>query len=142
MKSHEYDLKSRDSSFPGTLIGRILTFILLLAVSNFLAGRAIAQPTDVIETFPTGLQPVALTSDGLNIWVACLSDSIVNKLRASDGALLGTFAIGRGPVDEVFDGANVWVTNQLDGHSNETPGERWRAPRHLRCRQLSIGNRL
>jgi len=57
-----------------------------------------------------------LTFDGQNMWT---SDSTgVEKLRASDGALLGTFAAGSGPGRMAFDGANIWVANY--GSNNVT----------------------
>jgi hypothetical protein len=38
--------------------------------------------------------------------------SDVNKLRASDGALLGTYPVGSFPESVAFDGANIWVANE------------------------------
>ena len=40
----------------------------------------------------------------------------INKIRASDGAILGTFAVGSFPFGIAFDGANIWVVN------NDNPG--------------------
>jgi len=112
MKFAEHNHTPQASFLPGALIGRVLSLILLLGVSSFPGSKAVGQLSDVIETFPTGLNPAALTSDGANIWVVCSGG--VNKLRASDGADLGTFATGGGGgVDDVFDGENIWVTNDV-----------------------------
>jgi DNA-binding beta-propeller fold protein YncE len=56
-----------------------------------------------------GSQPMGVSFDGANIWVANEFSNNVTKLRASDGATLGTFAVMR-PFGVAFDGANIWVT--------------------------------
>src|SRR5438045_9122347 len=96
MTPTKHDLNPRGNSLADTIIGRVLLFILLLGVSSFLAGRAFAQPSDVIETFPVGGGPNALAFDGSNVWVTNLYDGTVSKLPASDGALLGTCPSGGG----------------------------------------------
>ena len=40
-------------------------------------------------------------------------DSLVSKLRPSDGYLLGTFSVGVKPFGALYDGANVWIANTL-----------------------------
>jgi hypothetical protein len=66
--------------------------------------------------FPVGSGPVGLAFDGASIWVANYTSFSINKLRASDGALLGTFGVANPPGGLAFDGANVWVA-QLAGNT-------------------------
>jgi DNA-binding beta-propeller fold protein YncE len=64
--------------------------------------------------FTVGGDPWGIAFDGTNIWVGntATSGGTVEKLRASDGALLGTSVIGGGVgYGIVFDGIYVWVTN-------------------------------
>jgi hypothetical protein len=63
------------------------------------------------QDFAVGGGPVAVASDGANIWAANAESNNVTELRASDGANLGTFAVGGLPQGIAFDGANIWVTN-------------------------------
>ena len=65
-----------------------------------------------------GNTPVGVALDGANIWVVNSADKTVDKLRASDGALLGTFTVGGNPLGVAFDGANIWVANH--GSANVT----------------------
>src|SRR5436853_451820 len=85
----------------------------LLGTRAFFGAAAIAEGTDaaIIETFPVGHFPTALTFDGENIWVVNFNSESVTKLRASDGTRAGTFSAGSEPEGITFDGANVWITN-------------------------------
>ena len=71
-------------------------------------------PTLVTINYPVGNGPVAVASDGSNIWVANEFDDSLTKLRASDGMELGTFPVGDGPRALAFDGRSVWVANAND----------------------------
>ena len=63
------------------------------------------------RTFPAGIEPVAITFDGTNIWVANEGGNTVTKLLAATGALVGTYPVGVYPSSLAFDGTNIWVTN-------------------------------
>jgi len=70
---------------------------------------------NVVTTFPTGTEPVAIAFDGENIWVGNNVSATVNKLRANDGAPLGSFSVWD-PNGICFDGANIWVTSYRLGY--------------------------
>jgi hypothetical protein len=64
-------------------------------------------------SFPVIAQPLSMTFDGANIWVADGGNiGKVAKVRASDGALLQVISIptNAGIGGLAFDGLNVWVT--------------------------------
>src|SRR5215831_16464666 len=91
----------------------ILSILCSLGLGIF-GSPAKAQPLDnpdLIQSFPVGVSPWELTSDGENIWVTSLVDSSMTKLRASDGQSLGTFFAGGRTIFAAFDGANIWATN-------------------------------
>src|SRR5215472_10264045 len=72
-------------------------------------------PANTTTSFPVGTafgrNPVGVTFDGVNIWVANTNDGSVTKLRATDGAVLGTFVLDSpgsgGPAGIAFDGTNI-----------------------------------
>src|ERR1041384_5696798 len=78
-----------------------LIFSALLALF-IIAPASHAQTT----TFPVGLGPEGVTTDGANVFVANQFSDTVTKLRASDGGRAGTFSVGHCPVGLAFDGAN------------------------------------
>jgi YVTN family beta-propeller protein len=94
------------------------TFALTLAGTNGNIVQTANIILTVIASYPAGFGPVALISDGSNIWVADQPGNNVTKLRISDGATLGTFAVGSRPISIAFDGANVWTANY--GSNNVT----------------------
>ena len=56
----------------------------------------------------------SLIYDGANLWTACFQgilSPILDKVRASDGAVIGRFSISAVNIDNflAFDGANIWV---------------------------------
>ena len=53
--------------------------------------------------FPVGSGPLAICSDGTNIWIANSDAGSVSELRGSDGATFGVYAAG-----------SVWVCNYFD----------------------------
>jgi outer membrane protein assembly factor BamB len=64
------------------------------------------------HTFPGGLfAACAMAFDGTHIWVTDPLGGNVNKLRASDGAIIGTFATPGAAGHIAFDGANIWVNH-------------------------------
>ena len=69
----------------------------------------------VTTQFTVGTAPSGIAFDGASMWVANGASNTVNKLRASDGAMLGTFAVPAQPGGVAFDGANVWITNVQGG---------------------------
>ena len=77
--------------------------------------RAIAllhwYPANLATRFAVGQGPWGAAYDGANMWITNYGTTTVDKLRASDGALLGTYTVGSEPSAILFDGANIWVTN-------------------------------
>jgi hypothetical protein len=59
--------------------------------------------------------PFDMTFDGEHMWVSLFVLNAVQKVRASDGALLGRFPVGQRPVALLFDGTNMWTANETDG---------------------------
>lgn len=70
--------------------------------------------------------PVSLAFDGEHVWASHGVPSVDNlsqldKIRASDGALIGTYTIGNAQVlsqfagNMAFDGVNIWVTEHNPG---------------------------
>ena len=58
-----------------------------------------------------GKVPVAVVSDGTDLWVANSAGNTVTKLRAGDGVTVETLAIGKGPRAVAFDGIRIRVGN-------------------------------
>lgn len=89
-------------------------------VANHLGNSISVITDDGVETItdvgggPLGL---ALTPDGVYLYVALLNDDVVAIYRTSTHALVKTIATGDGPwgVSVGSDGAYVYVTNSLDG---------------------------
>jgi len=63
------------------------------------------------SAYPVGGEPLGLTFDGANIWVANWSDNTVTKLRAKDGTGIRTLMVDQSPTDAAFDGSSIWVTS-------------------------------
>jgi YVTN family beta-propeller protein len=66
------------------------------------------------NSFDVGFNPIRVSFDGANVWVANYSGNSITKLQANDGTVLGTFTIAS-PAGMAFDGANIWVANSLLG---------------------------
>jgi len=78
------------------------------------------SPSPSIATDNACGGPVALASDGANIWVACQGGKgTVAKLAGTSGALLGTYTAGTTPEGIVFDGAHIWVANYGSNNVSE-----------------------
>jgi DNA-binding beta-propeller fold protein YncE len=76
----------------------------------------------LLGSFTVNISPITTAFDGANVWVVCgngTEGGVVNKLRASDGALIGTYSVGTDPTGIAFDGANMWVANRGDGTVTE-----------------------
>jgi DNA-binding beta-propeller fold protein YncE len=70
------------------------------------------RPSDgtVLGSFgPLSAGPGAMAFDGANVWISAIGAGLLDKVRASDGAILGHFGGGGGSI--LFDGTNIWSTN-------------------------------
>src|SRR5215471_3512488 len=70
------------------------------------------RPSDghILGTFgPFSAGAGSMAFDGANVWITTSGNNILEKVRASDGALIGQF--GGGGSSILFDGANIWWTN-------------------------------
>jgi sugar lactone lactonase YvrE len=61
-----------------------------------------------------GSEPIALTFDGANIWVANEGSNNVTKMQAANGSVVGTYPAGTNPDALAFDGASIWVANNMN----------------------------
>ena len=107
---------------------------LWLSSQGFVArmSTAFPPPGSSPQQFPVGGPTAGMAFDGANIWLLTQQppNTVVLKLRASDGAALGTFPVGPseppGPMPMpnnaiAFDGANVWVTTPIFGSQQNVP---------------------
>ena len=82
-----------------------IRFPALIVLLASVALAAVPVTCQVAVTSPNGL-----VSDGVNIWVASGSGSLV-AINATTCAITNTVQIGGTPALVAFDGANVWVTD-------------------------------
>jgi hypothetical protein len=61
-----------------------------------------------------GSEPIALTFDGTNIWVANEGSNNVTKMLAANGSVVGTYPAGTNPDALAFDGTSIWVANNMN----------------------------
>jgi hypothetical protein len=106
---------------------------LWLSSQGFVARMSTALPPGpgFLQQFPVGGSTAGMAFDGANIWVLTLQlpNTVVTKLRASDGENLGTFPVGPSeqagllmPSNAIaFDGANLWVTALNFGSQQNVP---------------------
>jgi len=70
--------------------------------------------TQTITYGGVGLEPIALTFDGTNIWVANEGSNNVTKMLAANGSVVGTYPAGTNPDALAFDGTSIWVANNMN----------------------------
>ena len=58
-----------------------------------------------------GTDPLAMVSDGTNMWVSNNGSNTVSKVQQSTGTVLATVTVGKQPEGLAYDGANIWVAN-------------------------------
>jgi hypothetical protein len=64
-----------------------------------------------LGTFNAGTErPICIIFDGANMWISNGEDSVLRKIRTSDGVTVGVFPACCSPKNMAFDGANIWVT--------------------------------
>ena len=61
-----------------------------------------------------GSEPIAVTFDGTNIWVANEGSNNVTKMLAANGSVVGTYPAGTNPDALAFDGTSIWVANNMN----------------------------
>ncbi|HKF41732.1 MAG TPA: S-layer homology domain-containing protein [Thermoanaerobaculia bacterium] len=77
----------------------------------------INQSTNLVGIAATGVKPQLVESDGEDVWVASLSDNLVQRIHGSDGRLLETFTGATNAVGVLIVGNGVLVTGYTSpGH--------------------------
>jgi YVTN family beta-propeller protein len=78
-----------------------------------------AGATGVIRTFPAGLNPRGVSSDGTDVWVANAEEDTVSEIEASSGTVIRIIPVGAFPYGVTSDGTHVWVTNTYENTVSE-----------------------
>ena len=97
----------------------------IVASLSGINSTAITLTIPIITTYGVGTQPVAVCSDGTNIWVSNSGSNNVTKIRISDDSVLGTYNVVStasypiGPQGICFDGKNIWVANDSSSNVNK-----------------------
>jgi YVTN family beta-propeller protein len=78
--------------------------------SGFNPSSATVQQMTVGVT-NVGTDPLAVLSDGSNLWVSNNGSNSVSKVQESTGTVLATVSVGKQPEGLAYDGTNVWVAN-------------------------------
>jgi DNA-binding beta-propeller fold protein YncE len=84
-------------------------------VLSYLAAQVVkvrASDMTVWSSYSTSLDsfPTTIAYDGANVWVAS-GNNRINKIRASDGAILANITGYFGHSHMTFDGEHIWVNN-------------------------------
>jgi outer membrane lipoprotein-sorting protein len=66
-----------------------------------------------------GINPIGISSDGTNVWVANSGGGNVSQISISSGTVVKTITVGNNPSGISSDGTNVWVTNSGDGNVSQ-----------------------
>jgi len=82
-------------------------------VSSAIAEPSPASAASVVQTITVGPLPVAISSDGIHVWVASGTTGPLTELDASTGAVVQTVVVGAPDSDTGVssDGTHVWVAS-------------------------------
>jgi YVTN family beta-propeller protein len=57
----------------------------------------VASASTIVNTIPVGAGPIAVSSDGIHVWVANYGDGTVTEIDASTGTVVNVITVGSSP---------------------------------------------